>query len=376
MSIFTKSKFCRKGIVGLLPLLLVFTLLAAGFFVAGNIKRKTNFNPKASLDEQVYKTWDFKGTTTEGWQKTNFATGNVKDDYMYTVVISASKNSILQNDAVFTELPPGAKKVKLNFKVGDPASKRPPVTPPQYGRFSAEIRYMLKDTTSWRGPLTIKGMIDSQPTDYEVSLPEQEKINISKLQILFLPLPSKTQFWVDWIRLISDTTLTRRVFVTSTLYNGNLGGYPGADRKCQESANSANLGGNWKAWLSDGIEPSVSTRLLHNNGPYVLLDNTMIATNWNDLTDGTLLNPVNLTELKTTIPEVVNGWNVWTNTKNNGDVDERLDVVTCRSFHSDEYSPTLMGSGGSSARKDYFWTDPSYSGHTCDTKARLYCFEQ
>lgn len=197
-SLFKKRKL-NRGIVGLLPLLFLLLLLAGGIFAFKGLKGKVNLRPKATLDEQVFKTWDFAGTTTEGWQKTNLSTGNVKDDYMFTTVVSSSKNSILQNDVVFTELPLGAKKIKLNFKVGDPTSKVPAT--PSGKPFTAEIRYMFKGTSSWKGPLNINGVVNSEFTDYEVTLPEQEKINISKLQILFLPLPSRTQVWVDWIRL-------------------------------------------------------------------------------------------------------------------------------------------------------------------------------
>lgn len=42
----------------------------------------------------------------------------------------------------------------------------------------------------------------------------------------------------------------KRVFVTSATYDGNLGGLEGADAKCALAAESANLGGRWKALLS------------------------------------------------------------------------------------------------------------------------------
>lgn len=46
-------------------------------------------------------------------------------------------------------------------------------------------------------------------------------------------------------------TAVKRLFVTSTKYPGNLGGLTGADQKCLTAAQAANLGGSWKAWLSD-----------------------------------------------------------------------------------------------------------------------------
>jgi hypothetical protein len=41
-----------------------------------------------------------------------------------------------------------------------------------------------------------------------------------------------------------------KVFVTSTTYNGNLGGLAGADAICQARANAGGLSGTYKAWLS------------------------------------------------------------------------------------------------------------------------------
>lgn len=41
-----------------------------------------------------------------------------------------------------------------------------------------------------------------------------------------------------------------RIFLTSTVYDGNLGGLAGADGKCQARATAAGLGGTWKAILS------------------------------------------------------------------------------------------------------------------------------
>lgn len=42
----------------------------------------------------------------------------------------------------------------------------------------------------------------------------------------------------------------RRIFLTSTVYGGDLGGLAGADAICQARADAANLGGTWRAILS------------------------------------------------------------------------------------------------------------------------------
>lgn len=62
----------------------------------------------------------------------------------------------------------------------------------------------------------------------------------------------------------------KRVFVTSSSFDGNLGGVAGADGKCLVSAVAAGLGGDWKAWISDA---NVDARdRLADVGPYYLVD--------------------------------------------------------------------------------------------------------
>lgn len=81
----------------------------------------------------------------------------------------------------------------------------------------------------------------------------------------------------------SDCTKTppRIVFVTSQVYNGNLGGLTGADAKCQAQAAAAKLPGTYKAWLSDS-NGSPSTRMTKVAAPYVRTDGVMIAGSWSD----------------------------------------------------------------------------------------------
>ncbi|TSC66687.1 MAG: hypothetical protein CEO21_126, partial [Microgenomates group bacterium Gr01-1014_80] len=91
----------------------------------------------------------------------------------------------------------------------------------------------------------------------------------------------------------------KRVFETSLTYDGNLGGLAGADSKCQTLADTSGRGGTWKAWLSDSAT-SVSSRFTHATVSYKLLNGTTIANDWNNLTSGTILAPINLTEILTT----------------------------------------------------------------------------
>jgi hypothetical protein len=101
------------------------------------------------------------------------------------------------------------------------------------------------------------------------------------------------------------------IFVTPPDYTGNLGGVAGADAICQGIADSAGLTGTFLAWIADSTEASSpAQRFIHNEGPYILVDGTVIANNWTDLTDGLLRSPIDLDSLGNLVeglPEV------WTN---------------------------------------------------------------
>jgi hypothetical protein len=106
------------------------------------------------------------------------------------------------------------------------------------------------------------------------------------------------------------------VFVSSVPYTGgSLGGISGADAKCQELATAAGLSGTFKAWLSDSTH-SPSTTFTRSPTPYVLVDGTVIASNWGDLTDGTINHAIDLTE--TGGFGTWNGYYAWTGTAEDG----------------------------------------------------------
>lgn len=50
----------------------------------------------------------------------------------------------------------------------------------------------------------------------------------------------------------------KRMFVTQTVFDGNLGGLAGANAKCATAASEAGLGGNWVAWLSDSSTNAIA----------------------------------------------------------------------------------------------------------------------
>ena len=88
------------------------------------------------------------------------------------------------------------------------------------------------------------------------------------------------------------------VFVTSTTHAGNFGGLDGADAICQaraESLVSMAPPGAYKAWLSTSAASSAA-RLTHATVPDRLVDGTIVANNWTDLTDCDLQAPINRRE--------------------------------------------------------------------------------
>ena len=158
----------------------------------------------------------------------------------------------------------------------------------------------------------------------------------------------------------------KKVFITSTTYNGNLGGLSGADAKCQARATAADLGGNWKAWLSDNTT-SASSRLTHSTLPYKLINGSTIANNWSDLIDGTLQNPINITETGS-----FQGNYVYSGTNSNGEI-MNPGTSKCADWTVSNVAngPGLLGHSGYT---DYRWSwGTSYS---CANQYPLYCIEQ
>jgi hypothetical protein len=86
----------------------------------------------------------------------------------------------------------------------------------------------------------------------------------------------------------------RLVFVTSTTFTGaEVGGgfgAEGADMHCQRLANAAGHQGRYLAWISDDTS-SPRTRFTPSEYPYRRIDGTVIANDFTDLTDGSLLLP-------------------------------------------------------------------------------------
>lgn len=169
----------------------------------------------------------------------------------------------------------------------------------------------------------------------------------------------------------ADEGRAKHVFLTSAYSDGNLGGLAGADATCMELAVNAGLSGQFLAWLSDATG-SPSTRMARTPGRYVLVNGLVIATSWEDLTDGSLAWPLAADEHGVSpIGDdwICTGGEVWSNTTATGD---RV-AASCNDWTTN----TAAGSVGNITQKDARWThDSACPSVICSSRLRFYCVEQ
>lgn len=173
----------------------------------------------------------------------------------------------------------------------------------------------------------------------------------------------------------------KKIFVTSTLYSGDLGGLAGADAKCQARALAGGLDGKYAAWLSDSTN-SAAARLSHATVPYVLVDGTVVAKNWTELTGGNLRAPIRLTELVdwppiVPHPEWCSSTIVWTNTRDDGSLPEKNH--SCNNWTDGTSTARDLKKTGvwGRANDESRWSMGCETDRVgCDAKLPLYCIEQ
>jgi len=170
----------------------------------------------------------------------------------------------------------------------------------------------------------------------------------------------------------SHCFMPRTVFITSTSYQGNLGGVMGADQKCQTRAEMATpkLPGTFKAWISGNSNaeaPAMSFGSGNFEGQYVLRTNPpeLVAQGWGGLADG-LANAI--THDESGIPQA-DFINVWTNTTANG---MQLGSNNCSNWSS-TMAMGALGKADESITGQEWTNNNSISG--CDFEVRLYCFQ-
>jgi len=167
----------------------------------------------------------------------------------------------------------------------------------------------------------------------------------------------------------------KRVFVTSTVYQGGLlGGLDGADAKCGERATAAGLTGTYKAWLSTDAA-AARDRLTHSMDPYTLVDGqTQIAGDWDELVSGAHVNAIDRDESGKPVTgeetcAVVGGLiPAWTGTEYDGSHAADYDCGGWTALQRNGLAGNILATTSK-------WTS-SLCAPSCTSSAALYCIEQ
>ncbi len=102
--------------------------------------------------------------------------------------------------------------------------------------------------------------------------------------------------------------------------------------------------------------------------PYVRVDGATVASDWDDLTDGSLQNSISITEDGSLLD---GNESVWTNTAPDGTEDNGNSCLDWTSV-----SGSLDGSSGMPWRTDTWWTATGGAAYCNSFHQHLYCFEQ
>jgi hypothetical protein len=145
-------------------------------------------------------------------------------------------------------------------------------------------------------------------------------------------------------------------FVTSTTYDGNLGGAAGADAKCQARAAAAGLTGSYLAWIVE--DPDFSRVLDHwlPDTAFDLVTGVQFASSYSDLNSSAVHDPpLALDEFGSPV-----SGRAWTGIP---------------SFDCDQWTTGGAATSGNTGKVGIAnWQ--SGSGNSCDSLQHLYCFEQ
>jgi hypothetical protein len=161
----------------------------------------------------------------------------------------------------------------------------------------------------------------------------------------------------------------KRVFVTSDVSNGVMGGIAGADARCAAAAGRGKLGSTWVAWISSS---TVDARdRIEFQGTFRLLDGKEVVANRSQLLSGKLSVPIDVDETGTTATGFAG---VWTGAAADGRASD-----TCNDWTSN--GVVVFGAQGSFDQTGVAWTKNGgpgggFENWGCQTSSRLYCFER
>jgi len=184
----------------------------------------------------------------------------------------------------------------------------------------------------------------------------------------------------DSVTIDAAPSPSKLVFIGSELVDGNLGGVSGADSLCQDLASAAGHSGSFKAWISDDTS-SPYARFTRSTLPYELVDGTLIADDWSDLTDGAIDHAINIDEYGAGSISTFAYTFTMTDGRAGlfGSASSSCYGLDC---HCSNWSttrtsgPPYEGSAvAQSSATNGRWTDYSFV-NACGGPYRIYCFEQ
>lgn len=210
---------------------------------------------------------------------------------------------------------------------------------------------------------TASGVVSTNGADYVISQPRCHSFQ------------SRGKF-MGITRAVESSRFSYKFAFATQVPDGNLGGVSGADTTCQNAAAVAGLAGTYKAWISStdsATQPS--TRFTTASVSYIRTDCVIIANDWTDLTDGTILAPINKDAGGGSIAD---DSHVFTNTNPDGTAtitDSQPNVCwnwTSGAFNRDATYGIISSSELGGGR----WTTTGLQDD-CDTTTNyIYCFQQ
>lgn len=160
--------------------------------------------------------------------------------------------------------------------------------------------------------------------------------------------------------------LPKTVFITSEEFDGNLGGVAGADAKCQNAADTAGLGKDWKAWIAIDNTTVPAARFAFSAHGYQTIDGRPLGGTRFDHFPLGLLNALDVDENGQAI---LDNPSVWTGIRATG----AATMFNCIDWTSNSAGDS--GSRGITGNTEEAWTALGDSVD-CDDSYRFYCFEQ
>ena len=161
----------------------------------------------------------------------------------------------------------------------------------------------------------------------------------------------------------AQTEPNHKIFVTSHVYTGNLGGIEGASTKCQARANAAGLLGTFKALLWNGKGNAKKDLVFH--APIENGYGAVIAKGKGELFSGRLTYPVQYNEYGAAITENMSAWSGSTGRG-------RKHSLNCRNWSSE--TTFDQGRIGTTDHSSSNWL--SSGNVNCASLRRLYCVSQ